>query len=337
MKSTVRHGGAVALALLLTGAAGASWAAPWPTPGSSDQQTEKFSKTVPLPKGGSLDIGNVSGDITVTGGAGDQVVIGAVKRGKTPEDLKALEIEVITIADRVQVRAQYPRERRNVNASVDFTVTVPRSAVVTAKSVSGGIKLSAIDGAARAETVSGDVTVSAAPKIESARTVSGSVSVDGSGSDTEVTVASVSGDVKLRAVKARGVDANSVSGDVTLDGVACERLQANSISGDLTFGGPLSRGGRYALQSHSGDVTVRVDGKAGFELNASTFSGDITSDVEIASTFGGESGRAGRGPRRGGPGQRVRGTFGDGGAFLEIDAFSGDVRIAGAAAAKSVK
>ena len=53
------------------------------------QQTEKFSKTLPLPQGGSLDLSNISGDIVITGGAGDQVVIDAVKRGKTAEDLEA--------------------------------------------------------------------------------------------------------------------------------------------------------------------------------------------------------------------------------------------------------
>ena len=85
------------------------------------------------------------------------MVIDAVKRGRTAEDLKAVQIEVTATAARVEVRAQYPRERRNVNASVDFTVTVPRGASVRVNSVSGDLKVSTVDGGLTAETVSGDV------------------------------------------------------------------------------------------------------------------------------------------------------------------------------------
>ena len=86
-------------------------------------------------------------------------------------------------------------------------------------------------------------------------------------------------------------------------------------------------------------MTVYTDGKTGFELNASTFSGDITSDLELTSTFGGEADRraTGRAARPRTPGQRVRGTFGDGGALLELNSFSGDVKIVNKAAAKAVK
>jgi len=87
MNSTHRLVGILALAALLAAApARASWSAADVPGGQQQQQTEKFSKTVPLPKGGSLDLSNISGDIVITGGAGDQVVIDAVKRGKTAED-----------------------------------------------------------------------------------------------------------------------------------------------------------------------------------------------------------------------------------------------------------
>ncbi len=301
------------------------------------QQTEKFAKTLPLAKGGAVDVSNISGDIIITGGAGDQVVIDAVKRGRTAEDLKALAIEVTTTAGRVDVRVKYPPESRNINASADFTISVPRYAQVSVKSVSGDLKLSTIDGSARAESVSGDVSVSSAAQLESARSVSGDVRVETAGNTADLTAKSVSGDLNLRAIKARGIVANSVSGDVRLNDVTCERIEANSISGDMTFDGPLAKGGNYDLQSHSGDITVYTDGKAGFELNARTFSGDVTSAFELTMKFGGEGERADRrGPGRK-PGQSVRGTFGDGGALLDIKSFSGDVRIADRAAAKAVK
>lgn len=59
----------------------------------------------------------------------------------------------------------------------------------------------------------------------------------------------------------------------------------------------------------------------GFELNASSFSGTITSDLALTMTSGGDNERGRR--RR----QEIRGTFGDGSAVLELNAFSGNVRI----------
>jgi DUF4097 and DUF4098 domain-containing protein YvlB len=341
MNSTHRFVGIVAAAAFLAGApARAAWivgTTPGPIDGPGDQaQTEKFSKTVPLPKGGSLDLANISGDIVVTGGAGDQIVIEAVKRGNTAEDLKAVTIEVTATATRVEVRAQYPRERRNVNVSVDFTVSVPRGAVVRVHSVSGDLKVATLDGGLAAETVSGDVVLTSVAQLERARSVSGDVTVGTGGSDGDLSVESVSGNVVLKAVKARAIETKSVSGNVELADVTCERVKANAVSGDIVFGGPLAKGGRYVLQSHSGDVTLHVSDKAGFEVNAGTFSGDITSDLQIVSTFGGEGerGQPGRKPKSG-PGQRLQGTFGDGGALLELTTFSGDVRIVNKAAAKA--
>jgi len=320
MKTLTCFIGLVVLGLVLTAPAQAAAHDGW-----GDQAlTEKFSKTVPLGKGGSLDLSNISGDIVITGGSGDQVVIDAVKRGKTAEDLKAVQIEVTATATRVEVRTRYPQEKRNINASVDFVVTVPRGAIVNVKSVSGDIKVSTIDGALRINTVSGDVTVNAAAQLEEARTVSGDVVVQTAGSTGDITAASVSGDVTLRGVKARGFDLNSVSGNVTLTDVMCDRVKANSVSGDMSFTGPLAKGGRYTFQSHSGDVTLTTGAATGFELNASSFSGDIKSDYELTVKFGGDSaGAAAHGPRR----QAIRGTFGDGSAVIDLTSFSGDIRI----------
>jgi hypothetical protein len=337
MNSTHRLVFVVAVAALLVSAP-ARASRPASDRPDDQQQTEKFSKTVPLPQGGSLDLSNISGDIVITGGAGDQVVIDAVKRGRTAEDLKLVQIEVTATANRVEVRTQYPRERRNVSASVDFTVRVPRGAGVNVRSISGDVKVTTVDGTLTANSVSGDVSIASAARLETAKSVSGDVTIEASGSEADLSAESVSGDLTLRSVKARGVDTNSVSGSVELLDITSERVKAKSVSGDIAFGGPLAKGGRYGFQSHSGDVTIYTDGKAGFEINASTFSGDVSSDLKLVSTFGGEpppdATPSGRGK---GPGQRVRGSFGDGGALLDLNTFSGDVRILNKPVPKAVK
>ncbi|MEW5982386.1 MAG: DUF4097 family beta strand repeat-containing protein [Acidobacteriota bacterium] len=287
---------------------------------TAQTQTEKFSKTVPLGRAGHFELSNISGDIVVTGVAGDQVVIEAVKRGRTADELKLVTIDVMASQGRVEVETRYPRESRNLNVSVYFTVMVPKDAEVRLNSVSGDIKASTIDGLFRAESVSGDVDINGIGNLEAAKSVSGDVIVESAGSPGELSVGSVSGDLELRNVKARSLDLSSVSGEITVTG-SCERLAAKSVSGTLRYAGPLSRGGRYELQSHSGDVIVETGEQVGFEVTASSFSGDINSDVALAMTFGG--GREGRRGRR----QEIRGTFGDGSAKLVLTAFSGDIRI----------
>jgi hypothetical protein len=305
-----------------------SWA--WGEP----QEVEKFSKTVPLGKTGSVIVTNIAGDIVVTGGAGDQVVIDAVKRGRTVEDLKAVQIEVIAAEGRVEVATRYPKwnrdEHRHSNSSVSYTVTIPRGAMLRVKSISGDVRVSTVDGELRAETVSGDVEVSQAGALDAAKSVSGSVTVKGAASAGTLGAGSVSGDVSLWNVKARAIEGSTVSGDVTLNDVVCDRVAGKSVSGTIRFSGPLASSGRYALQSHSGDVWVKVPATAGFEVSASSFSGDINSDLPLTVRFGGTD--EGRGPKR----QAVRGTYGDGSATLELTSFSGNVRIvsAGGAGAK---
>ena len=291
------------------------------------QQTERFDKTVPLAKTGSVFVANISGDIVVRGGPGEQVVIEAIKRGRTAEDIKQIEIDIATLDGRLEILTRHPRGMRTHNGSVDYTVTVPRGASIRVKSISGNIQVSTVDGSLRADTVSGDVTITSAARLEDVRSVSGNVTVRTSASDAGITASSTSGDVHLSGIKARSIDGDSVSGAVTLADVTSERVVAKSVSGDITFGGPLAKAGRYALQSHSGNVAATVQNDVGVVVTASSFSGNISLAPDGLVTENLVGGR-----HR----QEVRGTYGDGSATLELTSFSGDVRII-AKGAKPIK
>ncbi|MEI6669305.1 MAG: DUF4097 family beta strand repeat-containing protein [Acidobacteriota bacterium] len=318
---------AVIMAAGLLWPSGTARAAAPATPGWSPfdpaAATEKFSKTVPLAKGGTFDLSNLSGDIVITGGSGDQVVIEAVKKGRTAEGLKEVTIEVTTAANRVEVRTRYPEGRHNINVSVDYAVTVPRAAIVIVKSISGDAKLSGLDGEVQAAAVSGNVSVASAADLRTVKSVSGDVTIQSSKSSGTMTVGSVSGNVRLTDVKAAEIQVNSVSGDVTCGDVAATRVTVKSVSGEVTFGGPLAKGGRYELTAHSGDLKVVTSEAVGFEVSASSFSGDVTSDITLTPKAGGDE-PAGHGRRKR---QQMHGTFGDGSAVLQLNSFSGDIRI----------
>ena len=121
------------------------------------------------------------------------------------------------------------------------------------------------------------------------------------------------------------IDLESISGDVSIEQIESERVKVNSISGDVIFRGKLSKTGRYDLSTNSGDVQVITDGGANFEVEARTFSGDVSSDFAmklgtLPSSFAGN----GRGARRN---NDIRGIVNDGGALLSLHSFSGDILI----------
>lgn len=298
-----------------------------------ETQTERVTKSVRLSPDGEVVISNISGDIVVTRGSGNDVTIDAVKtaRARTAEEAKAilemLRVEIVDRQDRVEIRAHYPRgdgtrrrSVRNFSGGVDFTITAPERARITANSLSGDISVKDIKGELSLETISGDISIANAGHVSQASTASGHVEILDTTIDGALDANTISGTMRLRNVKANRVDVGSVSGNVVLHNVQSARVDAESLSGHIELAGPLVRGGRYDLGSHSGEIRIAIAGDVGFELEASSFSGTIRSDFDLK---GGEAERASRGGHR----RSLSGTYGDGSAFLDVSTFSGSVVI----------
>jgi hypothetical protein len=295
-----------------------------------EEQVERTTKTLKLGANGILSLSNIAGDIAISRGGGSETTIEIVKiaRGRdindAREQLQLVTVEVSERQGRADVRTHYPRQadrrddRRNINVSVAYTVTTPADTRVTVNSISGSVKVTDIKGDVTASTVSGTVRVTGAGRT-SAKSISGMVEISDAQMDGTLESSSVSGDVVLRRVSARRVDAGSVSGGITLDDVQCDRVSAKTTSGSVSFVGPLARNGRYELGSFSGDVRLTLAGNSGFEVEANSFSGDIRTDFSITT----------KGPQttRGGRTTALNGTFGDGSAILDLTTFSGSIVI----------
>ena len=70
-----------------------------------------------------------------------------------------------------------------------------------------------------------------------------------------------------------------------------------------------------------------VPGDTGFQLDASTFSGDIRSDLTLTATSEGRGAMEGAAHRPGPATHSLKGTYRDGSAMLELRTFNGDVII----------
>ena len=290
-------------------------------------QVERFTRTLKLGPNGQLVVSNLAGDITVTAGGGDTATIEVVKtaRSRSDEDareqLKLVEVEITERAGRGEVRTRYPQTgRRSTNVSVSYTVTAPAGTSVEVRSVSGDVRVTGIKGALDAESVSGEIEIRQAERVETAKSISGDVDIDGVSFDGTLEASSVSGDVLARNVKVRRLDLGSVSGNVEVGEVTCETADLKSTSGDVQYTGAFQKSGRYEFRSHSGTVRVTLSGDVGFEIEASTFSGAIDSELPI--TIGGAGRSSDRGSHR-----SIRGVYGDGSATLDVTTFSGNVII----------
>lgn len=296
----------------------------------TDHQVHRLA----IGRSGALDLANISGDVVIQSGGGDEAVVEVTLRGfgETPESAKEqldlIYVDVIKGASRAEVRVRYKERdrhgRRNYHASADYRVTAPPDTRVTVHSVSGDVQAARMKGELSIETVSGDVTIDSSTRVTTAKTVSGDVDLTGITTEGSLAAASVSGDVVARGLKASRLELSTVSGSVELHDVACDSAEIQSMSGDVQFLGAISRQGRYELQSHSGTIIFAPGAGVGFDVEATSFSGDVRSELELkyrASDPDEQSGRPGRKRRS------LRGTYGDGSAVVELTTFSGDIVI----------
>jgi DUF4097 and DUF4098 domain-containing protein YvlB len=291
----------------------------------SDPGTEEWSRVIKMPKG-ALDVSNIAGDIVVIGGPGDEIRLSAVKRvrvrGRNREGTRAqldeLRIKVLETPGRVVVRTVYPEEH-STHAQVDFKIHVPINVSVAVHTVSGGVRLENIQGETRVESVSGSLVLSETMQLSKAKTVSGSIRIDGSAGDA-MSVGTVSGELIAEGIKAKTCDLQTVSGHLALRRAKCDRAQLRSISGEVEFAGPFAAGGRYEFNSHSGDVRVLVGSGAGFQLVANSFSGSLRSDLPLKGARDSQE-------ESFMPNRELRGTVGDGSAYVVVKTFSGSVLI----------
>lgn len=220
---------------------------------------QDFQKSYHLGAGGQIQIGNVSGDVVVTGYDGDSVIVKGYKEGR---DSDRLDVEDRSSDSHVDVKVHYPRNC-NCDASIRFEVQVPRSVKYdfdNVSSVSGNVEVSNVSGRIRANSVSGNVEVNSVSGSVTAKSVSGNVGVninrlDGATDDMKFSSVSGNVDVNLPADVDADVDMSSLSGGIKTDfalevtkerygprtsargklGNGSRRLQLSSVSGSLSL------------------------------------------------------------------------------------------------------
>jgi DUF4097 and DUF4098 domain-containing protein YvlB len=204
------------------------------------RETETIDRTVPLPANGTLRLKTFSGRVKITGTAGDQVVIHAIRRA-TRDRLNDIKLDITTSGSTIDIDANHRVvERRNDNVvETDFEIQVPSRARLDIKTFSAPVTVVGVNGSQNIDGFSSDITIE---------------SLDlGDGSDIDVNT--FSGDVRLRLpASARGnLSFNSFSGSFESDlPVTLNSSSRRNFRGSLNGGG----NGDFRLKTFSGDVRI---------------------------------------------------------------------------------
>ena len=133
--------------------------------------------------------------------------------------------------------------------------------------------------------MSGSVRIVNAARSVTGRSISGDIEMIDTKIDGPLEAGTISGTVRLRNLSARSIALNTVSGDLDIDNITADRVGGQAISGNITFRGDLQPNSRYEFTSHSGSIRLALPASTGFQIEASSFSGSINTDIPV--TMGG--------------------------------------------------
>jgi hypothetical protein len=247
-----------------------------------------------------LTLVTFDGSIEVTGWDQPEVVIDIRKQGPSAQALEEIEVRVAQDGDRISVEVVEPKGSRGLSfgpgRSVSLVVSVPRQAVLTARSG---------DGAVTIERVEGRVDVN-----------TGDGSVRGAGLSGELKMRTGDGSVTLDDVKGQ-VEIQTGDGSISVNG-ALSRLQARTGDGAVTVRAAVgsTTAGEWDITTGDGSITLEVPPGFNATLDARTGDGRVSADgVGLTVTEQGENRRA------------LKGQLGSGGGLVRLRSGDGSIRI----------
>lgn len=234
--------------------------------------TEEFHQSYPLTATGRVSLDNINGGVRVEVWDRNEVKVDATKSADMKEKLQELEILVDPLADSIRIKVKYPMTnwngtwstdkevyKRNMNpGSVDFVLTVPRSARINSiELINGSIDLKDLTGEVKASSINGKVVVKNLMGDSKVSTINGKLeaSFDKVDSGRSLSLSSVNGNVQ-----------------VTLPSDVNAQVKASTVHGgiDNNFGLNV-RKGEYVGRDMQG-----VLGNGGARVNLSNVNGGIS-------------------------------------------------------------
>lgn len=261
-----------------------------------------------------VTISNVAGKVTVIAWDRNEVQVS----GELGDGTKPLAITGSNSDLTVKVEARggsgwldWSSDRRMSSSNIELRV--PRAAALDVNVVSAPLIIDGLDGGAiEVNTLSGKARINARTPSLTVDSVSGNIEL--AGHADKVDLQTVSGDI-LAPTSGSEVKLQTISGRIQVDGGPWRKLTLSTVSGDVQIAGSVAVDGSLSVDSMSGSVQLALPGTPTGTLHASSFSGDVRSDFGSPKT-----------PEHG-PGSSLDVTLGAGNGKINVESFSGDLRI----------
>jgi DUF4097 and DUF4098 domain-containing protein YvlB len=232
--------------------------------------TEEFHQTYALTSDGRVGLENINGDVHISTWDQNQVKVDAVKYADSKDQLGEAHIEIDSGKDYVAIRTKYPDHDHwgvhNNPASVEYTLTVPRSARLDEiKLINGALDVNGVAGEVHASCINGRLEAHNLSGRAELSTINGHLEAKFDHvSDSPVELKSVNGSVELTipSDSKAEIEANTISGAIENDfglHVNHRRVVGHDLRGELGDGGP-----HIKLSSVNGRIEIRhaSDGRA---------------------------------------------------------------------------
>jgi DUF4097 and DUF4098 domain-containing protein YvlB len=282
-----------------------------------------------------LELTNASGNVDISGSADGKVHVhgdvrvSGIGHGNSQKRLNdtVSNPPIEQKADTIRIGKEMSAMR---NISINYSIQVPHDTEVSAAVASGAESIRGVRGPVKVQAASGSIRVEKIDRDVQLTTVSGAVTATDVGDDVQITsssgsviVSNTKGDVRVTAIAGviqisrpgGRVDADTASGQVDVQG-ASNNVKAHAVSGRVVVQGDPGANGYWDLKTASGSIQLNVPVAASFHLSAQAISGEIRTDIPIMIE---EQGK-----------HSLRARMGNGGARVEVQTVSGDIRVSGA-------
>jgi len=261
-----------------------------------------------------IRISNVKGSVTVIGWDRPEVeVTGQLGEGARPLAITGSNADLAVKVEPQGGSGWFNWHGDNAMAPSTLELHVPRGASLEINVISAPLAIDGIDGGSIVvNTVSGKARINARTPSLKINSISGGIEQAGHAEHADLQT--VSGDILAPAL---GSEARlqTVSGHVQAVGGPWRKLTLSSVSGDVQLAGQLAIDGHLGIDSMSGDVQLQLPADTSGAIHASSFSGDLRSDFGTPQKSGH------------GPGATLDTRLGTGRGRIDIETFSGDLRI----------
>lgn len=233
-----------------------------------EELREEFHQNYPISLTGRVSLENINGDVQIKVWDRAAVQVDAVKKAYRKDRLAEATIDVNATDENVRIKTEYPDGPQNFRsgngrydnpATVDYTLTVPRRAVLESiELINGSIDIDGVEGNVKASSINGRLIARGLLGEARLSTINGSLNASFNQLDETkpISLGSVNGNVTLviPSNSNASVRAGTVHGDISTDfGLKVKHGEyvGHSMDGQLGTGGP-----RIKLGNVNGGIRI---------------------------------------------------------------------------------